>query len=258
MKALLRKPFRAAYFALYGKNGKRITINNESYTVSAHIARGIQKTIDETPLRILQALSKNARVVFDLGANIGLVSVITAKSTPKGSVIYAFEPSPTTFKYLKDNARVQTGNATIKPYNLAISDKPGEMYFTNNPAHTLNHLLDKYEDGCVTVKAQSLDSFCQKEGVYPDVIKIDIEGAEYFALQGMINVLKNSSPTIVMEVHTEAILSMGVTKEMFTGLLKDIGYTLYNSSGNRIGYDEIIFNACVVLSKSELPKFACY
>ena len=52
MVGILRKAFRSSYYALYGKAGKNIKINNEDYTVSAHIARGIASEIDEVPLKL--------------------------------------------------------------------------------------------------------------------------------------------------------------------------------------------------------------
>src|SRR5580658_7176486 len=104
MIAILRKAFRAIYYTLYGNSGKNIRINNETYTVSAHVARGISNTIDEVPLKLLANLSKTADVLFDIGGNIGVIATILSGKMKKGSIIYSFEPAPLSFKYLADTA----------------------------------------------------------------------------------------------------------------------------------------------------------
>ena len=123
VKNIFRTIFRKVYYAAYGSNGKQVTINGESYTTSAHIARGIQSTIDETPLKILTRLAKDADILFDVGANVGIISLILSKKMKPGSHIYSFEPVPGTFVFLKDTARVQQGNATIHAFNNAIGSK---------------------------------------------------------------------------------------------------------------------------------------
>ncbi len=125
MKQVLRKAFRFSYYSLYGRQGKSILINDEPHTVSAHIARGVKSTIDETPLKLLSNLAKNADTVFDVGANVGIIFVMLAKKMKPGSSIHAFEPAPITYKFMADSARVQQGNAKVTPHNYAISNNNG-------------------------------------------------------------------------------------------------------------------------------------
>jgi hypothetical protein len=124
MKALLRPIFRSLYHLIY-RNGKDILINGEQYKVSAHIARGINRTIDEPPYNILKKLAADANVVFDIGASNGIISLLLSKQMKNSSSIFSFEPTPGIFNILKDNAKVQNGNATITPYNLAVGSEDG-------------------------------------------------------------------------------------------------------------------------------------
>jgi FkbM family methyltransferase len=239
---------------IYGKNGKEITVNNEKYIVSAHIARGVSSTIDETPYKILRNLCKNANVVFDIGANVGIISTLIAKSMKPNSLIYSFEPVPQTFAMLKDNARVQKGNAKILAYNLAVSNSVGKIYFTNRETHTVNNILNQPDEKSIEVNSTTVDEFCSQNSITPEVFKVDVEGAEFFVLQGMINTLRKNSCTILMEIHNEMLRNFGVDPQKFSDLLKEIGYNLYNSEGEKITYEKAMNNSCIVLSKTEVNK----
>ncbi len=201
MVNLLRNIFRSSYYLLHGRSGKTIRINNEDYTVSAHVARGINKEIDEVPLRLLLRLCREAAVVFDIGANIGVIATIVAKKMKLGSVIYSFEPAPLSYRYLQDTARVQKGAAAIVPVNLAVSNNSDKLYFTNDGNSCTNHVSTASDKGVIVVDSTSIDSFCTSNNIIPQVIKIDIEGAEFWALQGMQQTLKNNDCIVLLEVH---------------------------------------------------------
>ena len=248
MKAILRRLFRYCYYLVYS-SGKNIKINNESYTVSAFVARGINRTIDETPLKLLINLCKGADILFDIGGNIGIIAIILAKKMKPGSVIYSFEPAPLSFKYLTDMARVQKGNALIKPVNFAVSNKNDKLYFTNDGNSCTNHISDANEKGVIAIDAITIDAFCIKNKVIPQVIKIDIEGAEYWALEGMTETLKNNNCIILVEIHQGYLLANGIDGNKFQQIIASIGYKVFNTDGREITGREIINNTCVILAK---------
>ncbi|WP_276135008.1 FkbM family methyltransferase [Polluticoccus soli] len=254
MRSLLRKPFRKFYYSLYGKQGKCVVINDEKYRVSAHIARGVNSVIDETPYKILKNLVANASVVFDIGANVGIISVLLAKAMKPRTKIYSFEPVPSTFVMLADNARVQDGNAAVIANNLAISNGVGDIFFTNRTTHTINNILRSPEQGAISVKATTVDVFCKENNVTPNVIKVDVEGAEFFALEGMTKTLQQNDCIVLVEIHKSMLADFGVDKQKFVLFLERIGYHLYNESGNQIAYDEILNHTCVVLSSRPLES----
>jgi FkbM family methyltransferase len=249
LKGILRKLFRGFYYSLYGKSGKAILINNEEYVVSAHIARGINPVIDETPLKLLINLAKNIDVLFDIGANIGIISVILSKKMQPGTTIYSFEPAPNTFKFLADTARVQKGNAKVLPYKYAISNKIETLHFTDMERTTRNHITNEEGRGTVAVDAITIDSFCATNKVVPQLFKIDVEGAEYRALQGMAQTLKNNNCTVLVEIHPEFLQEHGVTDKMFEEYVNAIGYKVFNTEGKEIPSIEILRNIIVILAK---------
>lgn len=250
VKNLFRQAFRDVYYGIYGKKGKEIVINNENYIVSAHVARGIRPYIDDIPLQLLSKLCKDADVVCDLGANIGIISTVLAKRMKPGSNLYSFEPGATAFKYLSDNARVQNGNAKINPINCAVSNKNEMLQFSISANTTRNHIAKTQEANTVSVKAVTLDSFCQERKITPQLIKIDIEGAEYWALEGMKDTLGNNSCVVLVEIHTDYLTANGVTGKLFEEYLSSIGYKVFDAYGKEITGSDMLHTACVILAKS--------
>ena len=255
MVNLLRKLFRFSYYFIYGKSGKKITIDNEEYTISAYVARGVSSSINETPLKLLMNLvtARNTDILFDVGGNIGVISLILANKMKPGSVIYSFEPAPVSFKYLKDTARVQKGNARIIPVNNAVSNNDGKLYFTNDGNSCTNHIAAEQEAGTISVDCITIDSFCAASKVMPQVMKIDIEGAEYWALDGMRQMLKDNNCYVLVEIHSAYLIDNNITGKLFGSLVDAIGYKVYNESGAVIKSDEIMNNSCVILAKETLP-----
>lgn len=253
MKLLLRPLFKKLYHLLY-KNGKTITINNEQYKVSAHIARGINKNIDEPPYNILKKLSTNANIVFDVGASNGIISLLLSKHMNKNSSIYSFEPTPSIFNILKDNAKVQNGNANIIPYNLAISSENGFLHFKQTARKTMNYVVKEKTSDTIDVKCTTLDSFVNTYKISPDVIKIDVEGWEYNVLLGGRELLKRHNCKLLIEMHQDILRNNGVTRENFNSLISDLGYISYGKDGNELNSP---FDAdwVLLLSKSKLPKY---
>ena len=251
IKYIFRKLFRDIYYAAYGRSGKAITINNENFVVSAHVARGISPAIGDISLQLLSKLCADVEVLFDLGANIGVMSIILSKKMKPGSVIYAFEPVPNTFKYLADSARVQKGHARILPSMCAVSDRNGTLTFTDLERTTRNHLIEDKEAKGIEVASITLDSFCSDNKVIPQLIKIDIEGAEYLALLGMQQTLKNNDCTVLLEIHQEYLAAHGVTGKMFADMVNAIDYHVFAVNGQEINPEEIIKNTCVILARNK-------
>jgi len=253
MVDILRKAFRSSYYALYGKLGKTIRINNEDYTVSAHVARGISGTIDEVPLKLLSNLARNANLLFDIGGNIGVIASILAKLMKPGSVIHSFEPAPLSYKYLADTARVQKGNAKIIPVNLAVSNNNDKLYFTNDGNSCTNHIASEGEANTISIDCITIDAYCAKHKAIPSVMKIDIEGAEYWALEGMQNTLKNNNITVLVEIHQGYLADHNITGEMFGRIIDNIGYHAYTANGTEIPGTQVIKHSCVIISKEKVP-----
>ncbi len=152
-------------------------------------------------------------VIFDIGANIGAVSLISASYLQKQCKIYAFEPLPTTFSMLFQNIMMNSLSHVITPINIALSDKMkvDDFILTSIDAGTSGHsikastLEGEENDVAVANKLEVLTSTIdQLKKDYHinhiNHIKIDVDGHDYEVLLGGEGVLSNAAlKTILIE-----------------------------------------------------------
>jgi len=154
-------------------------------------------------------------VVFDLGGNVGYYTLISAfRAGPRGRV-FVFEPLPRNLDFLRRHLVLnRIENVTV--IDAAVSDRTGTVRFAEDSSTSKGRIG---EGGALEVKSISLDDWIEK-GVLPapDMLKIDIEGAEYLALQGMRRMLARARPPIFLSTHS------GKVHRECLGLLESFGY----------------------------------
>ena len=85
------------------------------------------------------------------------------------------------------------------------------------------------------VKEQiTLDSFVEKNGCIPELIKIDVEGAEINVLRGAKSVLREHHPEIVISVHPKHLEILGYSVDELTKEIRGLGYQIYNIDGSQV------------------------
>jgi len=173
-------------------------------------------------------------VIFDVGGFMGITAMLFAKLTSNpNSKIVIFEPNPYNHERILENLSLNTElSQKIEVINTALSDKIGtiDMFLSSNidngysstsriegaKSTISNHNLPS-DFSNVTVNTETLDSFVEKSGLKPDIIKVDIEGAEHLFLLGAAGTIKKYKPVIYMELHsqycalhcTQQLLKMG-------------------------------------------------
>lgn len=149
----------------------------------------------------LKDLCRPGATVFDVGANFGgLTSVMSRLVGPRG-VICSFEASPRIFRHLQGNI-VKQGHNNVTAYHCAVYSRSNERVKIY-PGDHLNDSIYDYGHGksgeFYWVNTVSLDSFCGKTGLVPSVIKMDIEGAEFDALNGAVELIEAHRPHLILE-----------------------------------------------------------
>lgn len=142
-------------------------------------------------------------VAFDLGANVGLVTLLLADLVGEGGHVYAVEPSPCNFDILNRNIKQNNYSERVSASQVAISNTNGTSKFFISTASNLHGLLEsRHTENAIDVKVQMADDFF-KDKPLPNFIKMDIEGAEVEAIEGMLETLKkaNSPVKILIETH---------------------------------------------------------
>ncbi|MBD2345485.1 FkbM family methyltransferase [Anabaena subtropica] len=141
-------------------------------------------------------------IVFDLGAHTGFYTLLASTLVGSQGKVFAFEPMPTNFKYLKQHLQLnRISNVTVM--ESAVSDTTGIDYFELNSSSFQGQLSSK---GTLEVKTVSLDHLIAKGEIpKPNYIKIDVEGAEIKVLTGAKNMLMNAHPTIFLATHSDEL-----------------------------------------------------
>jgi FkbM family methyltransferase len=145
---------------------------------------------------LFQNLIRPGDVVLDLGSHSGFYSLLASILVGTGGKVFSFEPFPKNITYLEHHLELnRIQNVTL--FQFAVSNVSGFSYFTGGDF--TGHLSSS---GSLKIETVSLDDlFEQNKIMLPTLIKLDIEGAEFMALQGAINVLKRSRPIIMLATH---------------------------------------------------------
>jgi FkbM family methyltransferase len=125
--------------------------------------------------------------ILDIGAGIGTDTEVFSQAAAEAGRVLAVEAHPLCFRVLEKRiARNELENVT--PIHAAIMDKLGSVFIEDRGNHEANAVSTKYSAGCLDapVRAMTLDSLCRDQRIERiDLLKMNIEGAERFALEGM-------------------------------------------------------------------------
>jgi len=154
-------------------------------------------------------------VIYDIGANVGYFSLLAAVLTGKEGKVFAFEPLPRNIEFLRKHIELNK-MAQISVIEAAVSDHSGEAYFDLGASSAMGHLS---EAGEMRVRMVCLDEMLDKgELLPPDYIKLDVEGAEYEALQGARQLLEIHRPVLFLDTHNRNAHHLTIA------LLEEMGY----------------------------------
>ena len=151
---------------------------------------------------LLGAWLRPGSVYYDLGANVGFLTLVGARLVGSAGHVYAFEPSPGTAAALRSNV-LRNGLTNVTVIEAAVGATSGTARFdpVDEEASQLATLLDPAQEGGVEVQVVAIDDFVRDGARPPDVVKIDVEGAEDAAIAGMRETLAARTPSVVCEIH---------------------------------------------------------
>ena len=188
--------------------------------------------------------------VFDVGAHIGITTLPLAQAVGSGGRVFAVEPSLQNRTFLNRHLEAnKIENVTV--LDCALTDHSGQAvtFFEMKDVSGMNGLLNNRSGmHSIQVSASTLDQVASEFNVVPDLIKIDIEGAELACLKGAINTIQLYQPEIVLSVHPRQMQEMGNHVEELEVFLDQMGYDvvdiLSGSSADRpLGFGEYVLQA---------------
>lgn len=184
----------------------------------------------------------------DVGAHYGYFFLLASKLVDTQGSVFAFEASPISFQILEKN---KLNIANLHVFNNAISDSDSVLTFYEFPnLYSEYNTLDvsQFKDEVwfsenspikIKIKSIQLEKYLVKNNIFPKIIKIDVEGAEYKVLIGMKNYLLKNAPIIVMEYLSETRGNEEHNKAL--NLLQNLNYHPYsiNMTGELLKIDDI-------------------
>lgn len=168
---------------------------------------------EKDAVEAMQTVIGPGSVVYDVGAEIGYLSLIAAVISKSGPV-YAFEPNPTNAAIIRRSKSLNS-DLDLHVIEKAVGNRRDRVSFATfedmadvSNASLLGRLTEIQQDAQVAgkvidVEMIDLDSFSIEIGLTPDLVKIDVEGAEGMVLQGMSRLLTEAKPYLIIEIHDE-------------------------------------------------------
>jgi len=171
-------------------------------------------------------------VVYDIGAHVGLYTVLSSICVQDAGHVYAFEPLPRNVEFLRRHVELNhLSNCTIIP--AAVSDSSGVRTFDPTEHDAAGHFS---LTGSVSVTVVSLDEFiASAPGIRPPTaMKVNAEGAEMEVLFGGRRVIGTYFPLIFLSTHSPEI------HQKCASFLKSMGYLVREISGDKLWAERMV------------------
>lgn len=185
-------------------------------------------------LPVQQALARILHpgdVFYDIGANVGFLTVIAARLVGAQGQVIAFEPVPENAAAVRHNCEIN-GIANVQVSETAISDEIGTAslhvaeYAGGSALAAADNMTDDLK-GVMTVAVTTVDALiAQRQAPPPTLVKIDVEGAEINVLRGMRETLSRVRPIVLYEIDDEDAQRLAAKAALCADFLREMGYEI--------------------------------
>lgn len=225
-----RKRHRKLYNGLVFECDLRDHVQQQIYFFGAY---------EPNEVSLFLSLMEPGATVVDAGANIGFYTFLLGKKVGPEGQVHSFEPVPDNFAALNRHYALNGKPANIRLNSVALWNKAEILQFGLARQHENNSgsfHAGKSDDAIKSVACQAipLAQYFKEQGLTRlDGIKMDIEGAELFALEGARDLLEKFRPVICLEVCRSNARAFDYTPEKLWEALKPFDYLIYLIGGTR-------------------------
>jgi FkbM family methyltransferase len=183
----------------------------------------------------IERLVQPGMICMDIGSNLGEMALHMARRVGVAGCVYAFEPVSAVFARLQEHTQRNKLDAIVKPCRLALSNANGSLEIACADSRADNQGLGSIvnrDNAAValreSVETQTLDSFAARHNITRiDFMKVDIQGAEYFLLEGGARVFSELGPDLLIEISPEDLRQCGKNTRDLCVKLEAYGYTIF-------------------------------
>jgi FkbM family methyltransferase len=251
---------RIVYFLinfLTGSKGVQRKINHFKIRFPARWSRYYEPEYEKNNYDFLQKQVKPGMHIIDIGAHLGLFSVVSSQLTGNTGKVVCFEPTPGTYEVLTQTLKMNHCSNVISIHG-AVSNKDGTAIFyvseiggcnsNSLVEHTTRKKAEQYE-----VKLFTIDGVVEKYSLKPGLIKIDAEGSEWDVLQGGLNTFRDFKPILILALHPDFINRKKDKLEDIWDSLQESGYEIKENKDRLTRTDfcnrKILFDVhCIAMS----------
>ena len=179
-------------------------------------------------------LSKNASVIYDVGCHMGKSALLISQSKSLKKMVL-IDPNPLSLSKAAENLIFNNVVQDAIFITKAAFNKSGEkirLWTMPGPFSGASINKNFTESGMITqnyfnVETISLDDLAMNNGTYPDLVKIDVEGAEYSVLQGATEIAKKGIAFFLIEVHSCDDMSIVENTQLILNWCDSVNYKAY-------------------------------
>ena len=203
---------------------------HDSLDLSLNQEYGILET------KIIKDEIKSGDIVIDLGAHIGYYTLLLAKYVGTNGKVFAFEPEPSNFSLLKKNI-LENNYENVILEQKAVSNSNSKIdFWVGQDSSGANRIYEPKKTNTQKFKTSTvdcirLDDYFSNYEFFNKInfIKMDLEGAEYHALLGMLSLLRNNTKiSILTEFSPNSLHDAGTSPTKFFDLFLDEGFQIYH------------------------------
>lgn len=214
------------------RSGLKMEVDRHDF-LGAHVF--VYGEYEPATAQVFSSVLRPGDGVLDIGANIGYFTLLASRLVGPAGSVHAFEPAPSIVNRLETNVRLNA-LTNVEIHRLAVSGTAGEvrLHVASSDHQGLSSLRDLGQhDDVIRVPAQPVDALLPR---LPRVAlaKLDIEGAEYLALQGMTGLLKRDRPVLIVEVADAFLRAVAGNAEVVAGFLRERSYSLFRIRLDRV------------------------
>lgn len=227
----LKKIITGIYYFLQKNNDK--LYNSLLCGVPLKSYRGTIRSIPDQDDTWFYYLAKNHNIIFDIGANIGYTALLSMIQNPNREYILV-DPNPLALQKALGNLLNNNMGFKARFYSAFVSDKSNEFvkfYTLGSGAAGSMHASHAESAAAVgaymEVSTVTLDFLYKFYNLKPDLVKIDVEGAETLVMKGAQILAKETKCTFFIEMHSVESLGMEKATEMMIDWSKKLDYKVW-------------------------------
>jgi FkbM family methyltransferase len=202
--------------------------------------------------QLLRNLVGEGMQVVDIGANIGLYTLLLSRLAGKTGRVFAFEPEPNLFLTLRDNCETNAA-LNVTPYQCAAGDSNGLAIFQRSALNSGDNCLGEGRTGVkpIEVRIARLDDVLPVRRV--QFIKLDVQGFELAALTGMQEVIASSPDVrVLFEFWPAGLRAANTSPESLLNFFRERGFELFETSGGGL---RSLGDSCQLTAKLGRKKY---